>query len=126
MILLLDTHFVLAVIDRNVDVAYPAYFKALNNNSCCFSVVSLWEIAIKVRLGKLTTRVALADMAQTLEEQGVARIGLTVQHVIAEAMPVPATRDPFDRLLVATAQHEGMRLVTIDRALADHPVTLRL
>jgi PIN domain nuclease of toxin-antitoxin system len=126
MILLLDTHFVLAVIDRKVDVAFPAYFKALNNNPCRFSIVSLWEIAIKVRLGKLTARVAVADMAQTLEEQGVARIGLTVQHVIAEAMPAPATRDPFDRLLVATAQNEGMRLVTIDRALADHPVTLRL
>jgi PIN domain nuclease of toxin-antitoxin system len=125
MTLLLDTHFVLAVIDGTVDVAYPAYSKAVNDSQCHFSIVSLWEIAIKVRLGKLTTRVALADMAQTLEKQGVAQIGLTVQHVVAEATPVPETRDPFDRLLIAIAQTERMRFVTVDRALADHPVTFR-
>ncbi len=125
MTLLLDTHFVLAVIDRKVGVSYPAYAKVVNDSQCRFSVVSLWEIAIKVRLGKLATRVAVADMAQTLEEQGVACIALTIQHVVAEAMPVPATRDPFDRLLIAIAQTEGMRLITVDRALADHPVTWR-
>lgn len=125
MRLLLDTHFVLAVIDRTVDVAYPNYSKALNESQCRFSIVSLWEIAIKVRLGKLATRVALIDMAGTLEEQGVTGIGLAVQHVVAEATPVPATRDPFDRLLLATAQIEGMKLVTVDHALVKHPAAFR-
>ncbi len=90
-----------------------------------FSIVSLWEIAIKVRLGKLMTRVALADIAGTLESQGVTRVGLNVHHVVREAEPVPMTRDPFDRLLLAIAQIEGWKLVTVDRALTSHPAAFR-
>jgi hypothetical protein len=48
-------------------------------------------------------------------------IAILAPHVLARVEPPPATRDPFDRLLLARCALEGMRLVTIDRALVDHP-----
>jgi PIN domain nuclease of toxin-antitoxin system len=48
-----------------------------------------------------------------------------VPHVITLVLPEPPTRDPFDRLLLAQAQVEGLQLVTIDRALIDHPLAYR-
>ena len=89
------------------------------------SVASLWEVAIKARIGKL-------DLARTLETVpaycGSIGAGLLVidqRHVLAELDPEPETRDPFDRLLLAQCQVEGMRLVTVDRVLAVHPLAWR-
>jgi PIN domain nuclease of toxin-antitoxin system len=47
------------------------------------------------------------------------------RHVLAELDPEPATRDPFDRLLLAQCEVEGMRLVTVDTALSVHPLAWR-
>jgi PIN domain nuclease of toxin-antitoxin system len=127
MILLLDTHILLSVMERRLERDFPQFVKVIRapltiNRA---SVVSLWEIAIKVRLEKLTSRVPLNEMAATLKQQHVSILMLKSEHAVAEPNPLPPTRDPFDRLLLAQAQIEGMRFVTVDRALADHPVTFR-
>lgn len=53
-------------------------------------------------------------------------LAITTRHVLAEVSPQPLSRDPFDRLLLAQASAEGMRLVTLDRALgatlSGHPL----
>jgi PIN domain nuclease of toxin-antitoxin system len=123
--LLLDTHIVLALIDGRVSATYPAFARALSEEELTVSVVSLWEIAIKVRLGKLATRVLLPDLAGALDHQGVSVMELKVRHAVADVEPSPMTRDPFDRLLLAIAQVEGLKLVTADRVLADHPAAFR-
>jgi PIN domain nuclease of toxin-antitoxin system len=87
------------------------------------SVASLWEIAIKVRLGKLPFRVSLADLPALVESVGFALLSINAAHVLAPPEPEPATRDPFDRLLLAQCMIEGLRLVTLDRALASHPLS---
>jgi PIN domain nuclease of toxin-antitoxin system len=46
-------------------------------------------------------------------------------HALASVEPEPATRDPFDRMLVAQCQIEGLRLLTIDRALVSHPLAAK-
>ena len=89
------------------------------------SVVSLWEIAIKTRLGKLDPMLALADLPSYYETIGLALLSIDEHHVLTEIAPEPATRDPFDRLLLAQCQVEGLRLITADRALADHPFAWR-
>ena len=89
------------------------------------SVASLWETAIKARLGKLDPGMPLEDMAQSLQKIGLDLLQIDVSHVITAAKPEPDTRDPFDRLLLAQCQVEGLQLVTIDRALADHPLALK-
>ena len=89
------------------------------------SVASLWEIAIKTRLGKLDPGVPVEHMQFNLQQAGLTILPIKVEHVLTVAEPQPPTRDPFDRLLLAQAQVEGLQLVTIDRALIDHPLAYR-
>lgn len=84
-----------------------------------------WEIAIKDRLGKLPMRTSPQSLPEALAAAGIAILGINYRHVLAGLDPEPATRDPFDRLLLAQCQVEGMRLVTVDRVLAAHPLAWR-
>jgi len=89
------------------------------------SVASLWEIAIKTRLGKLNPGVPLSEMRDILEDGKLTILPIDVAHVIATIEPEPPTRDPFDRLLLAQCAVEGLKLVTVDRALVDHHLAFR-
>ena len=75
------------------------------------SVASIWEIAIKRALGKLD---APWSLTQTLGEAGFEELPITAFHA-EQAGSLPLLhRDPFDRMLVAQAQAEGLILVTRD------------
>jgi PIN domain nuclease of toxin-antitoxin system len=56
---------------------------------------------------------------------GIAIISINEQHTLAAVEPEPKTRDPFDRMLLAQCQIEGLRLVITDRALVSHPVAAK-
>jgi PIN domain nuclease of toxin-antitoxin system len=56
---------------------------------------------------------------------GLVMLVINPEHVLATVEPEPATRDPFDRLLLGQCQVENMRLVTLDRALSSHPLAWR-
>lgn len=125
--LLLDTHIVLALLRRSFDQQFPAISKRLGFGDVAgfVSVTTLWEIAIKSRLGKLETGIPLTDIPANLRSGGLEILGIEVAHVLHTLDPEPPTRDPFDRLLLAQCHVEGLRLVTIDRALVDHPLAFR-
>ena len=79
------------------------------------SAVSIWEIAIKARLGKID--VGSLQMMNAIEESGFKELAITARHAATiEALPLHH-RDPFDRLLVAQAISEPMRLMTADAML---------
>ena len=61
-----------------------------------------------------------------IKASGLTMLPIAIEHVLTVAQPEPPTRDPFDRLLLAQAQVENLQLVTIDRALVDHPLAFRL
>ena len=88
-------------------------------------MASLWEIAIKVRLRKLALGIPLDWIPSIIDRIGLTLIAINHHHVLAVAEPEPATRDPFDRLLLAQSLVENLRLVTIDRALVGHPLAWR-
>ena len=125
MRLLLDTHIVLAIVNDEVDTLPKRYAVLLgdSSNELLVSAASLWEIAIKFRLGKLRVETGLADLGQTCVAFGLQHLPIDAGHVVANVEPWPATRDPFDRLLLAQAQVDGLLLVTLDHALVDHPLT---
>ncbi len=89
------------------------------------SVASLWEIAIKFRLGKLPLRTPLGQLTELLENLGLVVVVIEAAHVLAAVDPEPTTRDPFDRLLLAQCAVENLRLVTIDRQSTAHPLSWR-
>ncbi len=125
--LLLDTHFLLDLIGASsapIDAGHAALLADVEVVRSA-SIASIWEIAIKYRLGKLTLSTPLADLPAVFLDLGVSLLNIDHRHVLATLDPEPATRDPFDRLLLAQCQVEGMRLVTVDRALAAHPLAWR-
>lgn len=125
--LLLDTHVLLGLVDRDL-VPLPEAVVALlaaPGHRTFVSVASLWEAAIKHRLGKLPLPCPLDEWPVVLESAGVIPLPVTIGHVTADLDPWPDTKDPFDRLLLAAASVEGMKLVTFDQKLADHPLAWR-
>jgi PIN domain nuclease of toxin-antitoxin system len=78
------------------------------------SAASAWEVAIKTALGKITAHASFAD---SIEDYGFDALPITVAHADAVRALPPHHRDPFDRLLVAQAQIEGLALVSRDPAM---------
>ena len=127
MKILLDTHVIIALLHEDLRSRYPQIEGALDNpaNESFFSTASLWEIAIKARLGKLDPNMALDKISAYIQSFGIGILPISDEHAVAEALPPPPTRDPSDRLLLAQCHVEGLRLATIDRALREHPLALR-
>jgi PIN domain nuclease of toxin-antitoxin system len=127
MRLLLDTHVLLALLDGRVETLGHGIGRIVEKEEHAFfvSVASLWEIAIKWRLGKLPLAVAPKRLPELLDNIGLSILAITVERVMSAVEPEPLTRDPFDRLLLAVCQSEDLRLVTVDRALADHRLALK-
>lgn len=124
----LDTHTLLAAIREEVDKLSPSIKRLLDreDTESYVSVASLWEAAIKWRLGKLPLPARPDRLPELIEEIGFAQVPVLASHAVADVEPEPATRDPFDRLLLAQCKVEGYRLLTADRALLDHPLVAKL
>lgn len=95
------------------------------SNTLLLSVVSIWEIQIKIQLGKLTLSQPLADVVESEQtNNNVQVLPLTVNHILAlESLP-PLHKDPFDRILIAQANLEDAVLVSGDAMVARYPVRL--
>ncbi|RCW84528.1 type II toxin-antitoxin system VapC family toxin [Phyllobacterium bourgognense] len=126
MRVLLDTHILLAIIEQQLDRFTPGIRSLLVDPTGEFyvSVASLWEIAIKRRLGKLQLTPPLKALPSLLTSIGIELIAINEHHTLLAVEPEPLTRDPFDRLLLAQCQVEDLRLVTTDRALVAHPMAI--
>jgi PIN domain nuclease of toxin-antitoxin system len=83
------------------------------------SAVVIWEVAIKRRLGKLD---APADLLVQLEQADVGMLSITPRHANRVAILPMHHQDPFDRLLVAQAEADGLMLISGDRAMSDYEV----
>jgi PIN domain nuclease of toxin-antitoxin system len=85
------------------------------------SAVTIWEVAIKRRLGKLE---APGDLLSQLEGAGIELLPISARHADLVATLPPHHRDPFDRLLVAQATLEGIGLVSDDEALRRYDIEI--
>jgi PIN domain nuclease of toxin-antitoxin system len=91
-----------------------------------FSVVSIWEIAIKTSLGRADFTADPGEVRSGLIATGWDELPIFAPHAVA-VVGLPALhKDPFDRLLAAQALSEGLTLLTTDRRLAAYPGPIRL
>lgn len=90
------------------------------------SRASLWEIAIKVSIGRL--KMDIAKFSDNIEKHGFVWLDIKNEHLLAVAsLPLfDDHRDPFDRLLVAQSQIEPLVLLTADSKLARYGSTVRV
>ena len=120
MALLLDTHVLLWWLGDRVRLSQRARDAIGYPRSRIFvSVASLWEIAIKVAAGKL---VIPNDIEAVLDLNGFQVLPIFAAHALGVMTLSAVHKDPFDRLLVAQALHEGLTLVTHDPWVLNYPV----
>lgn len=113
--ILLDSQATLWLLDDNPRLGSQARDLIAAAVQVHVSAATVWELTIKSMLGKLKVPPGLAEV---LDRQGLALLNVTAEH--AEHLrdfPELVRHDPFDRLLMAQAAVDGLRLLTADRVL---------
>jgi PIN domain nuclease of toxin-antitoxin system len=123
MKLLLDTHTFLWWDSEPEKLSRRALELCQNpENTLILSVASIWEMQIKIQLGKLRLDVPLAELIREQQENGIEVLPVESSHVFAVETLPNLHKDPFDRLLVAQAIAEEAILVSADPLVAQYPV----
>jgi PIN domain nuclease of toxin-antitoxin system len=117
--LLLDTQVVLWQLQGERTVTSHAREAIEQADELSFSVVSFAEIGVKASIGKLSVP---ADLREHVVDSGMRILGLSPEHGLGVSDLPLHHRDPFDRLLIAQARHEGLTVVTADGHFADYDV----
>jgi len=115
--LLLDTHAIVWWLHDNPKLGGAAREAIADPGSVVWvSAASVWEIAIKTSLGRLrVARFPLAQLPREIARNGFQLLSISAEHAVrAGALPGHHS-DPFDRMLIAQAQAEGLQIVTSDR-----------
>ena len=127
MKLLLDTHFLIWAANE------PEHLTAqvLNliedeDNSLYFSTCAIWEVAIKNGRGKPDFKINPWHFRNMLINNNFIELPVTSDHALVIATLPLIHKDPFDRMLVAQATHEGITLLTADATLARYPGPIML
>lgn len=125
MKLLLDTHILLWF--QAGDPALPKVAEEAirsEDNEAFVSMVSFWEIGLKHSIGKLPLRKSLDAFFTTITEAPFQILPLDIPHIVASSALPLHHRDPFDRMLIGQAKHEGMHLITVDAHFKAYDVPL--
>lgn len=118
MRLLLDTQLALWALTDSPRLSAAARDAILDEgNDVYFSAATVWEIAIKHQLARKDMPVSGAEAAALFAESGYLELPITAVHAAATEQLPPHHSDPFDRILVAQAIAEPLRLLTHDRLL---------
>lgn len=127
MRLLLDTHLLLWAAGQPEKLSLTAA-QLINNpdNILMFSTARIWEITIERSLGRVNFKVEPRQLRRGLVENGYQELMISSAHVLAIEQLPPIHKDPFDRLLVAQAQAEGVVLLTADSLLGQFGEMIRL
>jgi PIN domain nuclease of toxin-antitoxin system len=122
--LLIDTHALLWWLSDDPllsDAARKAM--AETSNVLLVSAASAWEIATKVRLGRLPGAAELAaDFQGFMRREGFTTLDITADHGIRAGLLPGPHKDPFDRMLISQAQAENVPIVTNERAFESYGV----
>ncbi len=122
MRLLLDSHTLLWCLSEPERLPQTVLLKITDPDAMVYvSLATVWELRIKENLGKLSLPLQLLAR---IDRSGFRMLSIALEHIdVATSLP-RHHRDPFDRMLIAQAQVEGMTLVSADRKAAAYDVPL--
>ncbi|MFR0693486.1 type II toxin-antitoxin system VapC family toxin [Enterobacterales bacterium AE_CKDN230030158-1A_HGKHYDSX7] len=126
MQLLLDTHILLWVLTD--DPRLPGEIRTLllaEETELFFSTASIWEVSIKSSLKRPDFPYDPSVIRKALLENGYAELPITGEHAVFVGSLPTLHADPFDRMLIAQANVEGMLLITHDSKLDGYPGPIR-
>lgn len=126
MRLLLDTHTFLWWDKQRSNLSHTALSILQNKaNTLYLSVASVWEMQIKHQLGKLNISPSIDVLvSQQQQHNDLQVISIEIRYIMALYRLPMAHRDPFDRLLIATALVENMTILTADAVFNSYPVAV--
>ena len=127
MKLLLDTHLLLWAAGEPKKLSPKARrLIADTDNELMFSAASIWEVAIKRAPGRSDFQLDARLFRRGLIDNGYVELPVFSAHAVAVEALLPIHKDPFDRLLVAQSQVEGIVLLTCDATVAQYGGSVRL
>jgi PIN domain nuclease of toxin-antitoxin system len=116
MRILIDTH-VFIWWTSDAQKLSPRVYNLLTNpnTEALLSIVSIWEMQIKLSLGKLQLKVSLPELVDDeIKRNRIELLQLDISHIYALSSLPQHHRDPFDRLLIAQSMSEGLEIVSVD------------
>jgi PIN domain nuclease of toxin-antitoxin system len=122
---LLDTHTFIWFAEGSASLsAVAAEFIGDGENDLLLSVASLWEMAIKVNLGRLRFDAPFDEwITEHLQRLAIDVAQITVPHLAVIATLPLHHRDPFDRMIAAQGIADGLPIVSVDKAFDSYPVS---
>ena len=118
---LLDTHAILWYAQGSGELSANAR-TLMESEECFYSMASLWEVAIKQKLGKLDGTLSIKELEELCANMGFVKILTKSEHIEKTKSLDFIHRDPFDRLLIALAQSENLTIITRDTILPKYDV----
>lgn len=118
---LLDTHAILWYAQGSDELSSTAK-SIIENEDCYYNIVSLWEIALKQKLGKLGTQLSIIELEKFCHIAGFKQMQLKSEYIEYTKKLDFIHRDPFDRILIANSIVEKMTLVTRDLTIPKYDV----
>ena len=115
MRILLDTPIYLWWLDDSPNLSHLARARIVTASKVCVSSASIWEATIKAGIGKLT--VDVDELVRQIANSGFEELPISVRHAAKVGQLPDIHRDPFDRILIAQALCEPLRLLTADSIL---------
>ena len=123
--LLLDTHAFIWYSEDDFKLPESIKIEIETADRVYISIASLWEIAIKLSIGKLSLRSNYESIESSLEPAGISLLPISFTDTV-RIMNLPLHhRDPFDRILIAQAINNSLTLVSCDAAFTAYPIQLR-
>ena len=113
MSILLDSHILVWLMDDNPLLTPPVKSIIAAESQVFASTASIWELSIKIGLGKL--RMDIGRLVSLLDLAGISELQISRQHAMAVSSLPLHHRDPFDRLLIAQAITENIPILTGDK-----------
>ena len=124
MRVLLDTHIALWAVVGSKRLPPRARDAILGADEVFVSTASIWEIAIKHRLGRGDMPISSAQALLAFTDAGYALLTIRPEHAVAVEQLAAIHADPFDRMLVAQALHEPLTLIARDALVASYSAAI--
>ncbi len=123
MAFLLDTHAFLWFVaaDKQLPMSVKEKIEDINQ-SCFLSAASLWEITIKIQIGKLDIEITLSELFDYADRNQIEIVPITYEHLITLSQLPMHHSDPFDRLIISQAISEDLVVLTRDKLFNNYQV----
>ena len=120
---LLDTHTFLWFINGSIELS-PQAKKIIQNteNDMFLSIGSLWEIAIKIKIGKLSIDMTFYELKKESDKNDICLLPIQYEDILTLSSLELYHKDPFDRIIIAQALQDNLTIITKDSNFNDYPV----